>query len=214
MNHPPKDRWTRRMAAVAIGGVAVWGRAFAQEIEGDGKPSAADAVPPLPDMALGPADAAITIIEYASAACPYCAEFHNSHFGALEAAYIRKGKIRYVLREYPHNDAALGAFMVARCAPGEKYFAYIKRFFATQDEWTKAPHDGLLAIAQAEGMDQNAFETCLKNEKLAKDILAGRNLARSLGVSETPTFFINGVLYEGEKSYEGLGAVIDRMLKR
>jgi protein-disulfide isomerase len=184
----------------------------AQEIEGDGKPSPAWDRPPLPDMALGPAVARVTVIEYASASCPHCAEFHISHFGALKAAYINKGKIRFVLREYPHNDAAVGAFMLARCAPPGRYFDYLDRFFTTQNRWTNAPREGLAAIALELGIAQSDFERCMADEKLAKAIVEGRNLARSHGVETVPTFYIDGELHTGDKTYEALSAEIDKRL--
>lgn len=202
---------SRRTLLAAM--LAVWpGAAGAQEIEGDGKASTADYLPPLPDMALGPGDVRVTLVEYASASCPICAAFYQSHFGALKAAYINKGKVRFILREYPHNDGALGAFMVARCAPPEQYFTYIDRFFTTQDAWTPKPLEGLKDIALANGMTADAFERCVKDEKLAKAILDGRNLARSHGVMSVPTFFLNGQLYTGEATYEALSLEIDRLL--
>ena len=202
----------RTLLAAAL--VMLPSSAIAQEIEGDGKASAADFLPPLPDMALGPQDAKVTLIEYASASCPICAAFYQSHFGALKAAYINKGKIRFILREYPHNDGALGAFMVARCAPPEHYFTYIDRFFTMQDAWTPKPLEGLKEIALANGMTADAYERCIKDEKLAKAILDGRNLARSHGVMSVPTFFLNGQLYTGEATYEALSVEIDRLLSR
>ena len=181
----------------------------AQEIGASGEPSAGLDQPPLADMALGPANARVTVMEYASASGPHCAGFHISHSGAPNAAYIKTGKIRFILREYPHNGAGLAAFMVARCAPPESYFAYLDRFLTTQGDWLRAPHHGLWAIAQGLGTDAVTFETCLKNEKLAKAILEGRNLARSHGTAGTPTFFINGERYTGDRTYEGLSAAID-----
>lgn len=200
----------------ALGIIAATGASFAevraQELEGTGDMTAAEIQPPLPDMALGPADARVTVIEYASASCPNCRAFYETHFGALEAAYIKKRKIRFVLREYPHNDAGLAAFMLARCAPPQEYFDYLGQFFTAQDQWTVNVHDGLQKIAQGFGMPDEQFERCLKNEELARKIHEGRNLARAHGVDGVPTFFINGERYTGEASYEGLSAEIDKRL--
>ena len=54
---------------------------------------------------MGPADAKVVLIEYASASCPHCAAFHNDSFGKLKSEYIDTNKIRFVFREFPHNDA-------------------------------------------------------------------------------------------------------------
>ena len=63
---------------------------------------AADATRPvsLPDMALGPADASVTITEYASMTCPHCAAFNEAVFPKIKSAYIDSGKVRYVFRAF------------------------------------------------------------------------------------------------------------------
>src|SRR6202521_1765664 len=50
----------------------------------------------LPDMALGPANASVTITEYASMTCPHCAAFNADVFPKLKSEYIDTGKVRYV----------------------------------------------------------------------------------------------------------------------
>ena len=100
-------RPNRRLLLSFAAGLLMPALAQAQEIEGDGKTGLADTGSSLGDMVLGAADAPVTLVEYASASCPHCAAFYQSHFGALKAAYIDKGKLRFVLREYPHDDAAL-----------------------------------------------------------------------------------------------------------
>ena len=80
----------------------------------------------------------------------------NETFLTLKKEYIDTGKINFVFREFPHQDAALAAFMLARCAPKEKYFPLIDVFFATQPEWTQNPLEGLNKIAQQAGLPRKA----------------------------------------------------------
>src|SRR5437660_11513303 len=61
---------------------------------------------PLGDIALGPADARVEIVEYASMTCPHCAAFTKQTFPQLKAAYIDTGKVRYVFREFPLDQVA------------------------------------------------------------------------------------------------------------
>ena len=68
---------------------------------------------PLPDIALGPKDAPITIIEYASMTCPHCAHFHETTYPVLRSKYIEPGKVRFILREFPLDPPATAAFMLA-----------------------------------------------------------------------------------------------------
>ena len=149
--------------------------------------------PALGDMALGADEGAkVTIVEYASATCPHCAAFHKDVWPKLKADYIDTGKIRFIFREFPLNDPALAAFMIARAAPKESYFPLIGVFFDTLETWAKDPANGLLNIAKQAGFTQEKFDATLKDEKLAKGIMEIRDAGAKFGVQGTPTFFLNG----------------------
>src|SRR3982750_2974599 len=101
---------------------------------------AADVAKPvsLPDMALGPADAPVTITEFASMTCPHCAAFAETVFPKIKSEYIDSGKIRYVFREFPLDIKAAAGSMLARCIAKDdagKYFAVIDMLFKQQNEW-------------------------------------------------------------------------------
>jgi protein-disulfide isomerase len=165
------------------------------------------------EMAMGPETAKVIVVEYASASCPHCANFYKTTFKDLKKDYIDTGKIRFIFREFPHDQPALAAFMVARCAPKEKYFPLIDVFFEQQDSWLQAPLEGLQKIAQLAGFTKESFDACLKNEGVAKGILAVRDKATSeFGVESIPTFFVNGELIKGEASIEEFRKMIDPLL--
>jgi protein-disulfide isomerase len=163
-------------------------------------------------MSMGPDNAKVTVIEYASASCPHCANFYKTTFQDLKKDYIDTGKIRFILREFPHNDAGLAGFMVARCAPKDKYFPILGMIFEQQEMWFPNPVEGLFKIAQLAGMSRADFDACLKNEQVAKSILEVRKQAEGFGVDSIPTFFINGERYNGEQSLEDFKKVIDPLL--
>lgn len=165
------------------------------------------------EMAMGPEDAKVVVVEYASASCPHCANFYKETFPALKKDYIDTGKIRFIFREFPHNQPALAAFMLARCAPKDKYFPMIEMFFEQQESWLQAPLEGLQKIAQLAGFTKESFDACLKNEAVAKGILAVRDQASNeFGIDSIPTFFINGELLKGETSIEEFRKKIDPLL--
>jgi len=169
--------------------------------------------PALGDMALGADDGAkVTIIEYASATCPHCAAFHKDVWPKLKAEYVDTKKIRFIFREFPLNDAALAAFMLARAAPKESYFPMIGVFFDTLETWAQNPAEGLLNIAKQAGFSQEKFDATLKDEKLAKGIMEIRDGGVKFGVKGTPAFFLNGELLEGERDYASFKAAIDPLL--
>lgn len=165
------------------------------------------------DMTMGKDDAKVTLVEYASASCPHCAAFYKDVFPKLKADYIDTGKIRFIFREFPHNQQALAAFMLARCSPKEKYFPLIDVFLTTQETWVPNAQVGLANIAKQTGMSQVDFDACLKNQSVATAILAVREKATTkYGVDSIPTFFLNGQAYRGETSYDDLKKAIDPLL--
>jgi protein-disulfide isomerase len=169
--------------------------------------------PTLGDMALGAGpEAKVTMIEYASATCPHCATFHKDVWPKLKAEYVDTNKIRFIFREFPLNDAAMAAFMVARAAPKESYFGIIGVYFETLDTWTQNPAQGLLNIAKQAGFTEQKFNETLQNEALYKGLAEIHGAGQKFGVEGTPTFFINGVKHEGEQTFEALKAIIDPLL--
>lgn len=170
--------------------------------------------PALGDMALGADEGAakVTIVEYASATCPHCAAFHKEAWGKLKAEYIDTKKIRFIFREFPLNDPALAAFMIARAAPKESYFPLIDVFFDTLQTWAQDPANGLLNIAKQAGFSQEKFDATLKDEKLAKGIMEIRDGGVKFGVQGTPTFYVNGKQLDGEITYDTLKGEIDKLL--
>ena len=87
--------------------------------------TAADVAKPvsLPDMALGPKDAPVTITEFASMTCPHCAAFTEKVFPKIKSEFIDSGKIRFVFREFPLDIKAAAGSMLAR------YFGLSEGFF-------------------------------------------------------------------------------------
>jgi protein-disulfide isomerase len=199
-------RRTLLMAGAAAAALAATTPAFAVDEAELLKP------PSLGDMALGAEEGAITIVEYASATCPHCAAFHKDVWPKLKAEYVDTKKIRFIFREFPLNDAAMAAFMIARAAPKESYFPLLDVLFDTLDTWAQNPAEGLLNIAKQAGFTEEKFNETLKNEQLARGIIEIRDGGVKFGVKGTPTFFLNGNILEGETTFESLKAAIDPLL--
>jgi protein-disulfide isomerase len=170
---------------------------------------------PLPDLVLGKADAPVTIVEYASMTCPHCAHFHKTTYPALKSKYIDTGKVRFIFREFPLDELAVAASMLARCAGGDKAIALIDVLFASQDKWTvRNPLPALLQIAKQAGFTQASFDECLKDQKLYNNIMAVRERgSKEFKVESTPTLFVNGKMQKGGVSIEELDKVIEPLLK-
>jgi protein-disulfide isomerase len=171
----------------------------------------------LPDMAIGAANAPVTIVEYAAATCPHCGRFGREVFPKIKAEYIDTGKVRYVFREFPLNVKDVACSMIARRIASDdsgKYFAVVDMQFRQQDALFEKTKETLEQIGKQAGLSQQAVEDCLKDQTLMNKIVADRNYAQeTLKVEGTPTFFINGEMIAGEMSFDEIDAKIKPLLK-
>ena len=170
------------------------------------------AVPsPLGDVEIGDKNAKVTIIEYASMTCSHCATFHEKTWPVLKKKYVDTGKVRFILREFPLDPLATAGFMLARCGGNDKYYAIVDLLFSQQKNWafSNKPVEALLSLVKQAGFSQESFEACLKNQQIYDAVNAVRDrAAQKLGVSSTPTFFINGQVQRGALTVEELDKIL------
>ena len=172
------------------------------------------------EMALGKADAPITVIEYASFACGHCAVFNNTVFPQIKAKYIDTGQVRWIFREFitpPAELAAAGA-LLARCAGPDKYFNVADAIFHGQEEMfrTGDMRGVLLRVAQSAGMTEQQFQACVTDEKAIQAFNSRvEGYAKTDKVTATPTFIINGKkVAEGEMTLAQFDAHIAAARKK
>jgi protein-disulfide isomerase len=164
------------------------------------------------DMALGNPSAKVTVVEYASASCPHCAEFNNDIFPAFKAKYIDPGKIHYVFREFltPPEQVAASGFLIARCAGKDKYFTVLDAIFRGQQAmYASGDYRGsLLRIAESAGMSEQQFNTCTTDDAAIKALTARVQKSMDAGITGTPTFVVNGTKMDGAPTLANLDAAI------
>ncbi len=172
----------------------------------------------LPDMALGPANAPVTITEYSSMSCPHCAAFGENVFPMLRAKYIDTGKVRFVFREFPLDIKAAAASMLARCVAhgdAEKFFGTVKLLFQQQQQLMEQTNMTLRLIGKQAGMSEQAVETCGRDQTLLDKLAADQRFAHEvIKVDSTPTFFVNGERHKGAMSFEELEEAIKPLLTK
>ena len=157
------------------------------------------------DRVLGKPDAPITIIEYASLTCPHCAHFDVEVLPKLKEKWIDSGKAKLVLRDFPLDEPALRAAMVARCAPPDRFYPLVDTFFGQQEQWVTARdyRAALEKLAKLGGVGNKEFTACISDKKLEDQVAQSRLIAaQQLGVDATPTFFINGKKFDGAPTVE------------
>jgi protein-disulfide isomerase len=168
-------------------------------------------------MALGAANAPVTVIEYASMTCSHCAEFHRTVFPELKAQYIDTGKVRFVFREFPIETKAATGSMLVRCIGKDdpkRYHAAIDALFATQREWMANDTEGQLRrVARQAGMSDDGFNACMADQNLLAGLQRSRDHAyEKLKVEATPTFFVNGTRMTGALPFEAFSKQIEMNL--
>jgi protein-disulfide isomerase len=170
----------------------------------------------LGDIWLGDPNAPVTIIEYAATTCSHCAHFNETGFPVLKQKYIETGKVKYTLREFPLNPLDVAGFMLARCSGDKKHYAVVDLLMKNQEKWAFVPKpvDALAVFAKQAGFTQETFETCLKDQKIYDAIIDVRDRGEKMGISSTPTFFINGKKFSGAMTPKDLETEIEPLLKK
>ncbi len=171
---------------------------------------------PIGEIALGAPEAKVAVVEYASMTCSHCAHFTVDVWPEFKKKYIDTGKVHYVFREFPLDNLAAAAAMLARCTGGDKTMPFIEVLFEHQKDWAFGegnPVPKLFEFAKQAGFTQESFDKCLTDQKLLDNITAGRtHAAEVFGVSATPTFFVNGKKLDGAPTIEAFDKMITPIL--
>ncbi len=206
-----KPRRLRTLAGVTAAGVAAVLALTASAGRGWAAPPA---VAGQGEHVLGSPSAKVTVVEYASVGCPHCAAWANEVFPAFKKAYIDTGKVRFVFHEMitGDGDLAVAGFLIADCAPRDRYFQVVNAIFADQVGIERGGGVALLKLAQsAGGLTPAQFDACLTNAQALRDLQARTDKdAQDHGVEATPTFFVDGAKLDTEGSLAQLGAAIAR----
>ncbi len=172
--------------------------------------------PSFGDVGLGKVDAPVTVIEYASLTCPHCAEFYSSVMRPFKEQFIDTGKVHFIYRPFPLNAVDLGAYTIAQCRGKDAFLPMVDLLFARQEKWAfvEKPFDALMATVKEAGFTQDSAVACLKNTAISDGLKeTGDHAEEKLGVTGTPTFFINGKRYVGALNLAEISAIIAPLIK-
>ena len=167
------------------------------------------------DIFLGNKDAKVTVIEYASMTCIHCANFHKDIYPKIKEHYIDTNKIKFIYRDFPLDKQALFGSVLAKCAPKEKYFDFVKLILSTQKKWVTSDDtfiDKLKNIGKLAGLTESKINNCFKDEQIVDNIINTRTFAeRKYNINSTPSFIINNKKYS-DMSYENFEKIIENLI--
>ena len=146
-------------------------------------------------MVMGSADAPVTLHEYVSLTCPHCATFYNQVLPTLKKEFVDTGKVRIVYHDFPHNEAALTADMLARCTGPKRFFGVMSMMMTSQAQWYRAPDPvaALLPTLRFAGVSEDDARACLSNNELRTFIMdATENASMEEEITSVPSFILNG----------------------
>jgi protein-disulfide isomerase len=166
------------------------------------------------ERSVGKPDAPVTMIEYFSLTCPHCAAFYRDTMPELRRQFIEPGKVRFVYRDYPLDQLALTAAMVARALPPDRYEAFVSALLASQDRWAFARGvnntEELWKMAALAGMSRESFNSAINDNALKNFVLQEQDEGvKKWRIESTPSFIINGQKTAGAVGFEAFKKLLN-----
>lgn len=170
---------------------------------------------------MGNPNAPVKLVEYASLSCPHCKHFEETGVGPLKSKYVGSGKVSWEFRSFLIHSMDAPLTLLASCRGPEPFFPLAEQLYAQQDAMMNkfiampaaeqqrigalAPVDnfkaqmeagGLYGFFAARGLPRAQADACLSNQKAIDQLSVNQNKYQEDGINQTPTFVINGVLWD------------------
>jgi protein-disulfide isomerase len=181
-----------------------WGRTNMGSVSLDDRPSQ------------GPANAPVTIVEFADFECPFCAQAFSVIETLVNTTY--KGKVKVIFKAYPLNAHpwAMKAAEAAECARMQNptaFWDFARYFYTNQGSInTKNIQDNVDKLAKTQKLDEPSLKACMDSPQTEARIKQDQTDGNAIRVSSTPTFFVNGIPVVGLQDAKIMDFVIDSEL--
>jgi protein-disulfide isomerase len=168
---------------------------------------------PRAERFVGKPDAKVTVGEYFSLTCTHCAAFAQETYPEIKKNLIDTGTVKWVFHDYPLDQVALTASMVARYLPVDRYEPFILALFASQNRWAFSrgidTNEELWKVAGLAGMSRTTFDKAIGDTGLRDWIIQQQKAdTDEWKIDSTPSFVINNQKYAGEMSYDAFRKLI------
>lgn len=161
---------------------------------------------------LGDLNAPVHIVEYSDLECYYCRSFHLNTFDQIKEEYVNTGKISFEYKHYPlpsHSYSQKSAEAVECATDQGKRWSMIDKIFTSNSLSVSS----LKNHANELELDTEEFNECLDSGKYYQKVQSDLQEGQSLGITGTPTFFINGIKVSGAQPFNKFKEIIDSELK-
>ncbi len=180
----------------------------------------------LKEISYGKPEAPVLIYGFESLSCPHCRDFHVGAWPKIKKTYVDTGKVRFVLRDFPHNGQGFLGIMTARCLGPARAKGMVEILFANQAQWAFLGRDkfyeALGRYARLGGLSEADFKACLDSEGIVKGIRDSINEATSrYKIASVPSFLIGtkkqiesgaAQRLDGAQPFETFGRIIEEAL--
>jgi protein-disulfide isomerase len=166
----------------------------------------------------GSADAPVWLIEVSDFQCPFCKQWHDASFAALDSEYVKTGKVRMAYLNFPltsiHPNAQAAAEAAMCASVQDRFWQMHESLFDSQQRWEaeRNPMPTFDSLAVAAGVEPKAWQSCMSSHATARLIEADRDRSRGAGVGSTPTFFIGDRKLEGAYPTDSFRVALDKAI--
>lgn len=168
------------------------------------------------DISFGNADAPVRVTEYGSLTCIHCKNFHDNHLSDFLKKYVDTGKVHFVFRHFPYDQAGLAGASLVTCLPASERAAAVEKMMEDQSDWVHSsnPTDAAADVVGLDGEAKFKAVTCAADTETSKTIYEIVMEASRHGVSATPTFVVESDVHGGFMGSSALGALVDQALTK
>ena len=163
----------------------------------------------------GNPNAQVTVVEYSDFQCGYCARAAN---GVADFLKDYQGKVRFFYKQFPLSfhkwaeEASIASLCVYDQA-NDKFWKLHDSIFEKQGEIKVADaRETFAGMAQKLGVDMKKYDECVKSEETRRRVASDMNEGRSIGISGTPTFVVDGFVISGGANMKALRNAVDYRL--
>lgn len=156
------------------------------------------------ELAIGSANAPLTLIEFTDYQCPFCRQFHEAAFGDIKKIYIDTGRLRFISRDFPleMHQNAMRASLAARCAGEQGKFWELRDLMIANGNRLNPP--SIDSYANQLKLDSGRLDKCIKSGPYQARVDQDTAEGKTAGIAGTPSFVLGRT---GKDSLEGIKLV-------